>query len=97
MTASTIFWSRQSGNTAVQTSGIGALPFVGNPGNLRFELRSLFPTRGFDATPALAEAIPVGAFPAQLRLPKGTHFATGEQPAIFVSEMGATFKSLRSS
>jgi pimeloyl-ACP methyl ester carboxylesterase len=30
-------------------------------------------------------------------LPKGTHFAAWEQTAIFVSEMRATFKSLRSS
>ena len=30
------------------------------------------------------------------RLPKGTHFAAWEQPALFVSEMRATFKSLRS-
>ena len=28
-------------------------------------------------------------------IPKGTHFAAWEQPAIFVSEMRATFKSLR--
>jgi hypothetical protein len=29
------------------------------------------------------------------KFPKGTHFAAWEQPAIFVSEMRATFKSLR--
>ena len=29
--------------------------------------------------------------------PYGTHFAAREQPATFVSEMRATFKSLRSS
>jgi pimeloyl-ACP methyl ester carboxylesterase len=29
------------------------------------------------------------------KLPKGTHFAAWEQPTIFVSEMRATFKSLR--
>src|SRR5271165_5790450 len=31
------------------------------------------------------------------KFPKGTHFAAWEQSAIFVSEMRATFKSLRSS
>ena len=31
------------------------------------------------------------------KFPKGTHFAAWEQTAIFVSEMRATFKSLRSS
>ena len=30
------------------------------------------------------------------RLPKGTHFAAWEQPELFVSEMRASFKSLRS-
>ena len=29
------------------------------------------------------------------KLPNGTHFAAWEQPAIFVSEMRSTFKSLR--
>jgi pimeloyl-ACP methyl ester carboxylesterase len=29
------------------------------------------------------------------RLPKGSHFAAWEQPAFFVSEMRASFKSLR--
>jgi hypothetical protein len=29
------------------------------------------------------------------KFPKGTHFAAWEQTAIFVSEMRATFKSLR--
>jgi pimeloyl-ACP methyl ester carboxylesterase len=31
------------------------------------------------------------------KFPKGTHFAAWEQPALFVSEMRATFKSLRPS
>ena len=31
------------------------------------------------------------------KFPKGPHFAAWEQTAIFVSEMRATFKSLRSS
>ena len=31
------------------------------------------------------------------KFPKGTHYAAWEQTAIFVSEMRATFKSLRSS
>jgi pimeloyl-ACP methyl ester carboxylesterase len=29
------------------------------------------------------------------KFPKGTHFAAWEQPAIFASEMRASFKSLR--
>jgi len=30
------------------------------------------------------------------RFPKGTHFAAWEQPELFVGEMRASFKSLRS-
>ncbi|HKH27820.1 MAG TPA: epoxide hydrolase [Sphingomicrobium sp.] len=56
---------------------------------------SVFPEEIYAAPRSWAEK----AYPKLIhynKLPKGTHFAAWEQPAFFVSEMRASFKSLRS-
>jgi pimeloyl-ACP methyl ester carboxylesterase len=56
---------------------------------------SVFPDEIYAAPRSWAEK----AYPKLIhynRLPKGTHFAAWEQPELFVSEMRASFKSLRS-
>jgi hypothetical protein len=52
-----------------KTSGIGALPFVANSVNLRFErVKPISRSRLWLALRSFSEAIPVGALPAQPRL-----------------------------
>ena len=56
---------------------------------------SVFPEEIYAAPRSWAEK----AYPKLIhynKLPKGTHFAAWEQPAFFVSEMRASFKSVRS-
>lgn len=56
---------------------------------------SVFPDEIYAAPKSWAEK----AYPKLIhynRLPKGTHFAAWEQPELFVTEMRASFKSLRS-
>jgi pimeloyl-ACP methyl ester carboxylesterase len=57
---------------------------------------SAFPDELYQAPQSWAER----AYPKLIhynKLPKGCHFAAWEQPALFVSEMRASFKSLRKS
>ena len=57
---------------------------------------SAFPDEIYQAPQSWAER----AYPKLIhynKLPKGGHFAAWEQPALFVAEMRATFRSLRKS
>ena len=65
------------------------------PKNVRIPVAvSVFPDEIYAAPRSWVEK----AFPKLIyfsKLPKGGHFATWEQPAFFVSDVRAAFKSLR--
>jgi len=90
----TLYWLT---NTAVSSARLyweSKLPFFAPKGIPLPTAVSVFPNEIYAAPRSWTEK----AYPKLIhynRLPKGTHFAAWEQPEFFVSELRASFKSLR--